>query len=371
MANVEKYKLADAPRLLSHCAREMSTLGEHIHQERTPLNFNMAEGKHEGMTDYEYAKSRTRGKDIRRLNRSDVKDVCSWVVTMPRDLCHEAVDSDGNEYYQPNNQQECKDFFKYAYEFFAERHGEDNVISANVHMDENVPHMHFIFTPVVPDPEHDGLKVCAKEALHGCYGAKFQIELQDYISEKMGKELHMVRTDTVDYERNVKELKKKTLNRQCAYLSKEIAKAEEELERKKSALESFSRAVDAANSTQVKSSSSNGYTTLRDKDFKTMLQQTRYISAMKEEKKQLKKMLEEFERTNKTGEFQNLEAEAEELRKENSEMKKKLDHVDKFMESSKKKYGRDLKKDFAQFEKEQRKKEIEKERVHTWESERG
>ena len=38
-------------------------------------------------------------------------------------------------------------------------------------MDENVPHMHFTFVPIVKD-KNGGLKVCAKEALADCYGAK-------------------------------------------------------------------------------------------------------------------------------------------------------------------------------------------------------
>lgn len=368
MANVEKYKLSDAPRLLSHCSREMQNKGEHIHQELTQNNFNLAEGLHEGMTDYEYAKHRIHQDGVRRLNRDDVKDVCSWVITMPRELCHEAVTKSGEEYFEPNSPEECQEFFKNAYDFFKAKHGEANIISANVHMDENVPHMHFIFTPIVPEKGRPGMKVCAKEALHDCYGAEFQIDLQDYISAKMGKEIHMVQKDTVDYERNVKTLKKKTLNRQCAYLSREIAKAEEELERKRAALNAVSRAAEAADRVTVKSSSSNGYTVVRDNDFKLLLQQTRYVAAMKEERRQMKKMLEEFEKTSSTEKYQDLEQEAAKLKLENEKMRKKLEHFSEFMATSEKRYGQDLSKDFDEFEKEQRKKDHEKNVQVSWES---
>ena len=42
MASVAKFKLNEAPRLLTHCSRTQKTPGSHIHQERTCLNFNMA-----------------------------------------------------------------------------------------------------------------------------------------------------------------------------------------------------------------------------------------------------------------------------------------------------------------------------------------
>ena len=49
MASVAKFKLNEAPRLLTHCSRTQKTPGSHIHQERTCLNFNMAAGRHEGV----------------------------------------------------------------------------------------------------------------------------------------------------------------------------------------------------------------------------------------------------------------------------------------------------------------------------------
>ena len=244
MASVAKFKLNEAPRLLTHCSRTQKTPGSHIHQERTCLNFNMAAGRHEGVSDYEFVKDKIHQDDVRMLKRDDVKTVCSWAVTMPRELCHEVVDSDGETFYVPNDDEECRDFFKYSYDFFKEKHGEENIISAYVHMDENVPHMHFTFVPIVKD-KNGGLKVCAKEALADCYGAKFQIALQDYVSERMGKELNMVKKDTVDYERNVKELKKKTLNERCAYLARQISRSEEELARKERVLKTLEKSEKA------------------------------------------------------------------------------------------------------------------------------
>lgn len=334
MASVAKFKLNEAPRLLTHCSRTQKMPGSHIHQERTCLNFNMAAGRHEGVSDYEFVKDKIHQDDVRMLKRDDVKTVCSWAVTMPRELCHEVVDSDGETFYVPNDDEECREFFKYSYDFFKEKHGEENIISAYVHMDENVPHMHFTFVPIVKD-KNGGLKVCAKEALADCYGAKFQIALQDYVSERMGKELNMVKKDTVDYERNVKELKKKTLNERCAYLARQISRSEEELARKERVLKTLEKSEKAKeNIDNIKTSTSNGYTIISNADWLQVKPLIKSIAAMKTERAELIKMLKEFENTNTAKENQDLRSQAEQLAKENQVLEKELEKVKQFMEET-------------------------------------
>lgn len=336
MASVAKFKENEAPRLLSHCSRTQKNPGSHIHQERTCLNFNMAEGRHEGMSDYEFVKDRIHQDGVRMLKRDDVKTVCSWAITLPRELCHEAVGADGEEYYAPDSEEECHEFFQHAYDFFKQKHGEQNVISAYVHMDENVPHMHFTFVPVVKDKARHDYKVCAKEALADCYSAKFQIELQDYISAKMGKELNMVKKDTVDYERNVKELKKKTLNERCAYLSRQISISEEELARKQRIIQMSDKQLAAEKSIDdIKVSSSNGFTVMRDVDWLRVKPLLKNISAMKAERAELKKMLIEFEQTSTAKQNQTLTEQAEQLINENARLEHELEQVTQFMSSLK------------------------------------
>lgn len=339
MASVAKFKLNEAPRLLAHCSRSQKNSGAHIHQYRTQMNFNMADDRHQGVEDYQFVKNKISQDDVKLYKRDDVKVVCSWAVTMPRELCHEEVGPDGEEFYVPNDQEECKEFFQHAYDFFKQKHGENNIISAYVHMDENVPHMHFTFVPIVNNKEADRdgkkYKVCAKEALQDCYGAKFQIELQDYISAQMGKELNMVKKDTVDYERNVKELKKKTLNERCAYLARQISKSEEELQRKRrilnmaGVLEATEKGID-----NIKTSTSNGFTVMREPDWLRIKPLLKSVNAMKAERKELLKMLKEFEETSTVKENQTLRDEAASLAKENARLEKELQHVQQFMENT-------------------------------------
>ncbi|MBD2790567.1 plasmid recombination protein, partial [Xenorhabdus sp. DI] len=64
------------------------------------------------------------------------------------------------------SEKEQRKFFEKTYEFLTNRYGgEKNVLSANVHMDETTPHMHFAFMPVVWDEKKQREKVSAKEVL--------------------------------------------------------------------------------------------------------------------------------------------------------------------------------------------------------------
>ena len=67
--------------------------------------------------------------------------------------------------------EEQKEFFRHAYRFFAEKFGEDNIISAVVHMDETTPHMHLIFVPITEDG-----RLSSKKLIGGPQGL---IKLQD------------------------------------------------------------------------------------------------------------------------------------------------------------------------------------------------
>ena len=55
---------------------------------------------------------------------------------------------------------EMPEYFRRAFDFLKERVGEENIISAVVHMDEKTPHMHLCFVPLTRDK-----RLSAKEIL--------------------------------------------------------------------------------------------------------------------------------------------------------------------------------------------------------------
>ena len=55
------------------------------------------------------------------------------------------------EFLSAMNGKQQREFFERAFRFIAERIGEKNIISAVVHMDESMPHMHLSFCPITED----------------------------------------------------------------------------------------------------------------------------------------------------------------------------------------------------------------------------
>ena len=81
-----------------------------------------------------------------RVRKDSVKFVDTLVTVSPEFVqAHEA---------------EMKEYFTRAFEFLKDRIGEDNIISAVVHMDEKTPHLHLCFVPLTRDG-----RLSAKEIL--------------------------------------------------------------------------------------------------------------------------------------------------------------------------------------------------------------
>lgn len=112
------------------------------------------------------------------------------------------------EFFGTIGSEETKRYFKEAYEFVKTEFGKENIVYANVHMDETTPHMHLGFTPITPDG-----RLSAKEWLDG---KKKLTELQDnffrYITSK-GFELDRGVSSKETGARNIRiqNLKKKSI----------------------------------------------------------------------------------------------------------------------------------------------------------------
>lgn len=60
---------------------------------------------------------------------------------------------------------QTQQFFRDSYDFLANRYGQENMISAMVHMDERTPHMHVNFVPVTPDGKLSAKRLLTRQAL--------------------------------------------------------------------------------------------------------------------------------------------------------------------------------------------------------------
>ena len=169
MAHIEKFNRAAIGHMLAHYDRGAERIGnECVDRTRSHLNYNLAaelQPKRQG----DFIKQRC--SEVKVQNRKDVNLMCTWIVTVPKDL--------------PENEHD--QFFKTTFDFLSDRYGKENVISAYVHMDETTPHMHFAFIPVVPDKKKQGkFKVSAKERINRFELCSFHFELEQALSTALG-----------------------------------------------------------------------------------------------------------------------------------------------------------------------------------------
>ena len=119
----------------------------------------------------DYINERIATLSLKRKVRYDAVLMGAFVISSDREFFNRLM---------PSQQQR---FFEDATEYFAEKYGEENIISAVVHMDETTPHMHLNLVPIVD------CRLCAKEL----FTPKTLRELQSDFWEKVGKKWDLER----------------------------------------------------------------------------------------------------------------------------------------------------------------------------------
>lgn len=118
-----------------------------------------------------YINERIAALPLKRKVRSDAVLMCSFIIG-----------SDG-DFFQTLTSWEKQQFFKDATEYFAEKYGRENIISAVVHMDETTPHLHLNLIPIVNN------KLSSKQL----FTRASLRELQTDFHEKVGKKWDLER----------------------------------------------------------------------------------------------------------------------------------------------------------------------------------
>lgn len=228
MAHIQKNTRAATGHLFDHYGRNaeeekykyLYRQNDSIDPERTHLNYNLAPS--DGKTQQEIFDKRM--SQVKCLKRKDVNVMCSWVVTVPKDLDPERT----------------REFMQHTYNFLENRYGKKNVISAYVHMDETTPHMHFAFIPVVFDEKKQTEKVCAKEIIDRHELQIFHDELQNYLENSMGCRVNVLNEATKEGNRSIEELKRGTAHQTLQNVHRATKKEKNELNnllKQKTALE--------------------------------------------------------------------------------------------------------------------------------------
>lgn len=139
-----KYKRENLKGIYRHNERKNKNYSNaNIDKEKSYLNYAIKSPQ------YSYE------KEFERIRRQ--YDLKGQIKTVSNIACEYIITSD-KEFFETIGKEETKRYFETAYNFVAEYKnlGEQYIMSAKVHMDEETPHMHLIFLPVVHTTDKKG-----------------------------------------------------------------------------------------------------------------------------------------------------------------------------------------------------------------------
>ena len=141
---MEKYHKTDIAPVEQENERDENYQADNpqIDPTRTRKNYNLIK-RQRSYT--QFINDKIAALDLPTKVRKDAVLMCSFVVGSDR------------QFFGNLSEEEQQQFFVDCTRFFAERYGEDNIISAVVHMDETTPHLHLNLIPIA-----DG-RLCAKQ----------------------------------------------------------------------------------------------------------------------------------------------------------------------------------------------------------------
>ena len=139
-----KYKRENLKGIFRHNERKNQNYSnKNIDKEKSYLNYALKSSK------YSYE------KEFDRIRKE--YDLKGQIKTVSNIACEYIITSD-KQFFEEIGQEETKRYFETAYNFVSEYKnlGEKYIMSANVHMDEETPHMHLVFLPVVHTQDKKG-----------------------------------------------------------------------------------------------------------------------------------------------------------------------------------------------------------------------
>ena len=140
----QKYKRENLKGIFRHNERKNENYSnKNIDKERSHLNYSLKDPK------YSYE------KEIERIRKE--YNLKGQIKTVSNIACEYIITSD-NEFFTRIGEKETRRFFETAYKFVCEYKdlGEQYILSAKVHNDEDTPHLHLVFLPVVHTKDKKG-----------------------------------------------------------------------------------------------------------------------------------------------------------------------------------------------------------------------
>lgn len=167
---MEKYKRADVVGIERENERDenyKSTRNPQIDKSRTHLNYHTVPYEKKYLS---FIDERIKQLSPKRKIKDDAVLITSFILGSDK------------EFFDRITAEQQKQFFADCTDFFSERYGEENVVSAVVHLDESTPHLHLNLMPVT------GGRLCAKELFDRTALRDLQTDFYEAVGKKYGLE---------------------------------------------------------------------------------------------------------------------------------------------------------------------------------------
>lgn len=153
VCHIQKFKSSDVKGMQIHNQRESkNSKNTDIDPNKTHLNIDL---HNENSINYN-----KQVKEIIKDGYKGSKAIRKDAVVMTSTL----VTSDSKFFSEmPLGRQ--MEFFKQSYEYFKDRYGSENIVSAVVHFDEKTPHMHLCSVPITEDGKLSAKKILDRNSL--------------------------------------------------------------------------------------------------------------------------------------------------------------------------------------------------------------
>ena len=139
-----KYKRENLKGIYRHNERRNKNYSnKNINQDLSHLNYSLKDCKHSYEKEFDLIKEKY---NLKGQIKTVSNIACEYIITSDK------------EYFNSIGIDETKRYFETAYKFVCEYKnlGEQYILSAKVHMDEETPHMHLVFIPVVHTKDKKG-----------------------------------------------------------------------------------------------------------------------------------------------------------------------------------------------------------------------
>ena len=167
---MEKYKHADVVGIERENERDenyKSTRNPQIDKSRAHLNYHTLPHEKKYLA---FIDERIKELAPKRKIKDDAVLITSFILGSDK------------EFFDRITAEQQKQFFADCTDFFSERYGKENVVSAVVHLDESTPHLHLNLMPVT-----DG-RLCAKKLFDRTALRDLQTDFYETVGKKYGLE---------------------------------------------------------------------------------------------------------------------------------------------------------------------------------------